>query len=575
MTRRYVLGAALCAGAGALICALVVATISTNLPAGPGDDVRARIDTQLAVQKALQEGLDQIQRGNYQAAVVALEKEVARIDGNRKYLDALTTAYRGYIRDLQKGNRAAEVEVYRRRLEILDPSARPERPTEQVVSQPVSPEIAPPTEPVPTLGEVLAKAAPLVMPIGLDGYGPTKPTPPAAPGVVRAKIDESPAKSKQDPADSVAGKSARAAAQIEQATQEFLAKHYAEAGRCYELADKLDAGATANCREQWGYCKMYSASEAVRKGPSGVAAQDLEREIRQAMAMTPKLESFGKSLLKMLQDRTTPTAASAEKIDENFPVEMKHTPRQGSGWAIVETSNFRILHNQPREVAEKAARVAEATRLAMSRKWFGDDGELWNPRCDVYLYANGEEYNRATSVPASSPGHSTMTADGNHVTARRIDLHVDHPETFRSVLPHEATHVVLAGRFDGPVPRWADEGMAVLTEPPNRVERYTRNFPRHDQDHLLFGVGQLMRLNDYPDPRLVDPFYTESVSLVDFLSKEKGPKEFTAFLRDGMRDGYEVALRKHFGIESFSELERRWRGFAFTPTQPTAVEIGK
>jgi hypothetical protein len=242
---------------------------------------------------------------------------------------------------------------------------------------------------------------------------------------------------------------------------------------------------------------------------------------------------------------------------------------------MVETANFRILHNQPKEVAERTARVAEATRLAMSRKWFGDDGEVWNPRCDIYLFATGDDYSRETKTTARSPGHSTMNMESGRVVARRIDLHVDHPETFNSVLPHEATHVVLAGRFDVMVPRWADEGMAVLTEPPNRVDRYLRNLPRHDQDHLLFGVGQLMRLNDYPDARSVDPFYTQSVSLVDFLSKEKGPREFTAFLRDGLREGYEPALRKHYNMENFGELERRWRAFAFAEPHPTTTESGK
>jgi hypothetical protein len=117
--------------------------------------------------------------------------------------------------------------------------------------------------------------------------------------------------------------------------------------------------------------------------------------------------------------------------------------------------------------------------------------------------------------------------------------------------------------------------MAVLTEPPARVQRYLRNLPRHDQDHLLFSLGQLMKLNDYPDARSVDPFYTQSVSLVDFLSKEKGPQEFTAFLRDGLHDGYEPALRKHYKIEGFAELERRWRAVAFAQPQPAPVESGK
>ena len=44
----------------------------------------------------------------------------------------------------------------------------------------------------------------------------------------------------------------------------------------------------------------------------------------------------------------------------------------------------------------------------------------------------------------------------------------------RSVLPHEVTHTVFAYHFRQPVPRWADEGGAVLSE--DDIERN-----RHDQ----------------------------------------------------------------------------------------------
>ncbi len=555
MNRRYVVAAGLCVGAGALMCALVVAVLSTNLSAGPGDETRARIDTQLAVQKALQEGLDQLQRGNFPAAIAALEKEIARIDGNAKYLDALATAYRGYVHELQQANRGADAEVYRKRLAILDRSADalPIKHVEKPAPVAVSPTDSKPVAALPPSPE------------------PEKPTNPQ-PIVARGKIDETPVKTEADRvSEPVRKNSSEAATLIEHATQEFSQKHYAEAGQYYEQAHKVDSGATAGSLEQWAFCKVYSVSAALQHGSlTAAAAQDLEREIQQALAMAPnapKLDGYAKSLLKALEERTSPTAvAGTPHLDEDPTLEMRHVPAQGDGWATVETKNFRIWHNQPKEVAERAARVAEATRLAMSRKWFGDDGETWAKRCDVYLFATADDYSRGTNTTSRSPGHSTMDTDNRdgHIVSRRIDLHVDHPETFGSVLPHEATHVVLAGRFDSlPVPRWADEGMAVLTEPPHRVERYLRNLPRLDQDHMLFEVGKLMRMNDYPEARLVDPFYTQGVSLVDFLSKEKGPQAFTAFLREGMRSGYEPALRKHYKIESFAELERRWRAFAF------------
>ena len=66
-------------------------------------------------------------------------------------------------------------------------------------------------------------------------------------------------------------------------------------------------------------------------------------------------------------------------------------------------------------------------------------------------------------------------------------------------------HVVLASQFTGkPVPRWADEGMAVLTEPAEKVELHRRNLARCRQEGQLFEVGRLMQLADYPQPLLAD-----------------------------------------------------------------------
>ena len=48
----------------------------------------------------------------------------------------------------------------------------------------------------------------------------------------------------------------------------------------------------------------------------------------------------------------------------------------------------------------------------------------------------------------------------------RTNLRADHPQVLTAILPHEVTHVVLADLFTTQqIPRWADEGMAVLAEP--------------------------------------------------------------------------------------------------------------
>src|SRR5690242_9584922 len=83
------------------------------------DNKENRLRTQLAVQTALQQGRDNLQRGNYQAAVYCLENQITRVDGNREYLNALREAYRGYIRELHQSNRYSEARTYQERLKIL------------------------------------------------------------------------------------------------------------------------------------------------------------------------------------------------------------------------------------------------------------------------------------------------------------------------------------------------------------------------------------------------------------------------------------------------------------------------
>src|SRR5438045_1394822 len=106
-----------------LCCAAIILVMVPLGAAGPPEDANSRLVTLLAVQRALQEGRDQLQRGNFQAAVSILESQVSSINGDAEYLNVLRDAYRGYVRQLQQNNRTAELPVYARRLEILEPSA--------------------------------------------------------------------------------------------------------------------------------------------------------------------------------------------------------------------------------------------------------------------------------------------------------------------------------------------------------------------------------------------------------------------------------------------------------------------
>src|SRR5262249_58589309 len=109
-------------------------------------------------------------------------------------------------------------------------------------------------------------------------------------------------------------------------------------------------------------------------------------------------------------------------------------------------------------------------------------------------YPTCQDYSRATGAPTSSPGHSTCVLDGGRVMGRQLDLHCeDSAEMLTAVLPHETTHVVLAGNFgDQTVPRWVDEGIAVLTEPREKVLRRLIKLPAFYRDRQPLEIRQLV-----------------------------------------------------------------------------------
>jgi hypothetical protein len=254
----------------------------------------------------------------------------------------------------------------------------------------------------------------------------------------------------------------------------------------------------------------------------------------------------------------------AETPAETTPaVEVRH--RESSGdWRVAETVNFRLLHQGTRTLAEAVLRTAEQARAAQQRKWFGKPGADWSPKCRMYLYPSAEAYSEATGAPVNpGGGHTDIQAEEDRVLSRCIHVHGSRGILLKGVVPHEVTHAVLAGRLGrGRVPRWADEGMAILAEAQPQIDIHFRYLPRWRADDALFDMRTLVQMRDYPQPRAIGPFYAQSVSLVDFLTRQKGAVHFADFVRDGESDGYAASLRKHYGW-SFAELERRWQRYAF------------
>ncbi len=460
--------------------------------------------------------------GKYKAAIDVLERQIARINGNREYLRVLRDAYRAYIQELRLAKRDAEVQTYARRMEILDPQSKTDTPKATILA---------------------------VKPAAEEAPKPDR--------VVRAEKDDDPFRE-----ENVKRRTAQDL--VDQAEKEYAAKHFDAALTGYEDAYRADPATLADFQERWAYCKLSRVFLQLKDPPpAGPAYAELEKEVRKAISLAnanPRFLDFAKDLLAQIDEQRTGKTGA---LDSGKQVTVRHLAKSPEGWQVAETANFRILHNQSRETAEEVARVAERTRADMQKKWFGESTENWKPLCEIHLYATAQEYAKATHESEASPGHSTIFCEGARVTSRQIHLHCDDANLLSAVLPHEATHVVLAGQFgDKPLPRWADEGMAVLTEPRAKIDRYLARLPDFARQHQLFTVRQLLQQEEWPEVRLISAFYAQSVSVVGFLVEKNGPQSFTRFLRESRHVGCEKALQQIYGYKDCNELEQDWRKLA-------------
>jgi hypothetical protein len=254
---------------------------------------------------------------------------------------------------------------------------------------------------------------------------------------------------------------------------------------------------------------------------------------------------------------------SSSRTKPGAQVKVRHHGQPLGTWYLSETRNFRVYHNQPWELAERVARAAERARAAAYAKWFAKAAPDWEPRCDIYVHANGQDYTWETGMPPQAAGFARTRHEEGRIALRRVDVHCDEPDLCTAVLLHEVTHIVLASEYGADrVPHWASEGLAVLAEPTAKVARHLRDLPRYYRAGQLYKVRALVELTGYPEPAHLGIFYSQSVSLVDFLGRFKGPEVLPRFLRDAARDGWAEALRCHYGV-TFDELEQLWLRHTF------------
>ena len=234
---------------------------------------------------------------------------------------------------------------------------------------------------------------------------------------------------------------------------------------------------------------------------------------------------------------------------------------QRGAWLVEETENFSICY--PLKRYDPATGIAlEKARTELQAAWLPANADTrWRPKCQIVLHASAAGYLQAVGRGAqATSGSALVDFDQGRISARKIDIRGDRADWFSAALTHELTHVVLADRFISvAIPHWADEGMAILADTPDKQDRHAVDLREALGGRSEFRLAELLSLGGYPHPTRMGAFYGQSASLVDYLTTIGTREQLVTMVERATTEGYDVALREIYSIESVRHLERDWR----------------
>jgi hypothetical protein len=248
-------------------------------------------------------------------------------------------------------------------------------------------------------------------------------------------------------------------------------------------------------------------------------------------------------------------------------ITMLRLPSTPGQWGLAETRNFRIYWRRSKgdlcDLAERCEQLAAFVKEA----WFGHgSGRAWSPKCDVIVHSHLEEYTRALGVGSEqTSGCATIRLDEGRVVLRRIDLRADGPEWNSEALPHELTHIVLADRFcQTMIPPWADEGISLLSESPQRLKQRLAAMREAASGGCLYGPSDLIQVKTSPPQRFRAAFYGQSVAFVSFLLEHGTRQQLLDFIATSQKSGFDAALGAVYGIQRPSQFVQQFQEYVST-----------
>lgn len=218
--------------------------------------------------------------------------------------------------------------------------------------------------------------------------------------------------------------------------------------------------------------------------------------------------------------------ASLCNAGDNFRVQQASGFAAGSGAKFSET-----LENSRREIAIY---------------WFGHELPTWSRPAVV----------NANFARLGAGGETKFVFSQGQVYDWKMDVRGEADELNESVLPHEATHTVLASVLRRPLPRMLDEGAATFSESEHEHQLQRERVRQLVVDKRFVHFDQLIDMKEYHQVGDISALYAEGFAIVEYLVDRSGPDRFIEFLKDKRPPSQKV--KEFYSFNTVRDLEAAW-----------------
>jgi hypothetical protein len=227
---------------------------------------------------------------------------------------------------------------------------------------------------------------------------------------------------------------------------------------------------------------------------------------------------------------------------------------KGEHFIVYFISNEKIAKNTLSKAEQYYQKIANELGYARYSNFW-----QWERRVKIYIYPDRSTYENYLKKHNYAKWSVGMANYNN----KEIIGYAQSEEFLDATLPHEITHLIFrdyVGQRN--IPIWIDEGVAQWEEKGKRRFVKTK-IKQLLQIHKPIPIERMMTLNigGVENPAIVELYYVEAISLIDFLITQYGIDNFIFFCRH-LRDGKDINEALQFAyptsIRNITTLEEKW-----------------